>query len=96
MRAARLHPGGPRFEPGRFAALERDGRKGMRPRHFRRLRAAAARIERQLPLAGFPVTSATLAAGCGAIRTDDESCAAIAARELARYAMSARVGRVAR
>ena len=88
--ADRLFPGGPRFEPARFQALERHASGQVRSAHLARLRAAVARIERQLPVAGFPVASSTVAAGCAVLAADDEWCAAIAATQLARYAASER------
>ena len=54
------------------------------------------RIEAQLPAAGLPVASAVVAAGCAVLTADDEWCAAIAARQLARYATSEWVAREAR
>ena len=79
-------PGGPRFEPARFDALERYAQGCVASEHVERLRAAASRIEMQLPVVGLPRASATLAAGCATIAADDGWCAAIAARQLALYA----------
>jgi hypothetical protein len=93
--AARLCPGGPQFEPERFHALERYAHRRLRDEHLARLREAAAKIERQLPVAGFQRASATVAAGCAVIANDRARCAAIAARQLALYAVSARVAREA-
>ena len=84
----RACPPGPRFEPERFEALERHARGRVRSAHLARLRAAVARIEPQLPVAGLPVASAIVAAGCAVLAADDAWCAAIAARQLARYATS--------
>lgn len=94
--AARLYPRGPRFEPERFAALEEHALGRVRKAHLARLRDAAARIEAQLPGAGLPVASSVVAAGCAVLTADDEWCAAIAARQLARYATSEWVAREAR
>ena len=94
--AARLYPRGPRFEPERFAALERHARGRVRKPHLAQLRDAAGRIEAQLPAAGLPVASSIVAAGCAVLVADDEWCAAIAARQLARYATSEWVAREAR
>jgi hypothetical protein len=88
-----LHPRGPRFEPSRFAALERYARGRLGTEHLARLRDAAAKIELQLPIEGLPFASTTLAAGCAVIADDDDWSEAIAARQLARYATSARVAR---
>ena len=94
--AARLFPRGPRFEPERFAALERHARGRVREPHLARLRDAAGRIEAQLPAAGLPRASAVVAAGCAVLVADDEWCAVIATRQLARYATSNWVAREAR
>jgi hypothetical protein len=91
-----LFPRGPLFEPRRFDALERLARGCLVSEHLARVRNAAAKIEIQLPIEGLPLASATVAAGCAVIADDDDWCAAIAARQLARYAMSARVAREAR
>jgi hypothetical protein len=90
-----LFPRGPRFEPARFEALERHARGHLRSEHLARLREATARVEKQLPVERFPGASATVAAGCAAIARDDDWCAAIAARQLARYATSALIDRAA-
>ena len=89
--ADRLFPGGPRFEPERFHALEQHALGRVRSTHLERLRDAVARIERQLPVAGFPVASSIVAAGCAVLAADDEWCTALAARQLARYAASCAV-----
>jgi len=89
--AERLHPRGPRFEPERFHALEQHALGRVRSTHLERLRDAVARIERRLPVAGFPVASSTVAAGCAVLAADDEWCTALAARQLARYAASCAV-----
>jgi hypothetical protein len=94
--AARLYPGGPRFEPERFAALEEHALGRVRKAHVGQLRDAAARIEAQLPAAGLPEASSVVAAGRAVLTADDEWCAAIAARQLARYATSQWVAREAR
>jgi len=93
--ADRVLPRGLRFEPARFDALEQHARGHVRSEHLARLREAAARVERQLPVERFPCASATVAAGCAVITRDDERCAAIAAQQLARYATSALIDRVA-
>jgi hypothetical protein len=77
-----------RFDPGWFTALEQGAQARVRPRHLHRLRRAAARIEAQLPSEAFPVASASVAAGCAVIAGDDAACSEIAARQLARYAVS--------
>jgi hypothetical protein len=88
-----IFPRGPRFEPARFDALERHAFGYLRSGHLARLRRAAARVEMQLPVERFPVASSTVAAGCAVVARDDEWCAVIAARQLARYASSAVIGR---
>ena len=80
------------FEPRVFTALERSAR--VRPCHLHRVRRAVGRIEAQLPLHGLPVASATVAAGCAVVARDDAVCRSVAARQLARYAVSAVAGRV--
>ena len=92
--AGRLTPRGHRFVPEAFEAVEHHALRRLRDEQLTRLRAAVSRIEAQLPLDVFPVASAIVAAGCAVIAADDESCAAIAARQLARYAASALVARV--
>jgi len=61
--------------------------------HRDRVRHSAARFARQLPLEGLPDASAMLAAGCEAVASDDDACSAVAATQLARYALSAFVAR---
>ena len=73
--------------------VEHHARRRLRDEQLIVLRAAVSRIEAQLPLDVFPVASAIVAAGCAVIAADDESCAAIAARQLARYAASTLVAR---
>ncbi len=89
--AERLLPRGPSFEPERFLALERHARSRILPCHLSRLREAVGRIERQLPADGMPKASAIVASGCAAVGADDGVCAAMAARQLARFATSALV-----
>jgi hypothetical protein len=91
-----LFPGGPRFDPSGFDALERYARGRLGTEHLARLRDAVRKIGKQLPVEGLPLASGTVAAGCAVIAADDEWSAAIAARQLARYATSARVAREAR
>ena len=89
-------PGGPRFEPARFDALERYAQGCVTNEHIERLRDAATRIEMQLPIVGLPRASATLAAACAIIATDEGWCAAISARQLALYASDPGVAAEAR
>ncbi len=93
--ADRLAPPGRRFVPARFDAVERHARGRLCDEQLTHLRAAVSKIETQLPLHAFPVASATVAAGCAVIAVDDDWCAVIAARQLARYATSALVAREA-
>jgi len=86
-----LFPRSPEFEPARFEALEQHAHGRLEREHLARLRDAVAKIEAQLPVEGLPLASATVAAGCSVIADDDERCAAIAARQLVRYATSALV-----
>src|SRR4051794_7559243 len=67
-----LLPRGAGFEPGRLAALERSAAGLATPAHLRRVREGAGRISSQLPAARFPIASATVAAGCAAVATDDD------------------------
>ena len=98
------HRGGPRRVCSRAARVSSPSgswrSSGMRVGVFgnasRTARDAARRIEAQLPVAGFPAASATVAVGCAVVAADDEWCTAIAARQLARYAASDRVAREAR
>ena len=69
-------------------AIERWARGRTEACHLARLRDAVTRIERQAPMAGFPRASSTVVAGCAVIAADDDWCAAVAARQLARYATS--------
>ena len=85
-----------RFAPERFAAIERHAYGRIRAEHLTRLRWAVARIAAQLPAAGLPVASATVASGCALVADDDARARAVAARQLARYASSALVGACAR
>ena len=62
--AERLFPRGARFAPERFAAIEHHAYGRIRAEHLARLRRAVARIVAQLPAAGLPVASATIASGC--------------------------------
>ena len=59
--------------------------------HLARVRRVATRLAEQLPAEGLPRASATLAAGCAVVASDEEACSLIAAVQFARYAMSARV-----
>jgi hypothetical protein len=81
-------PRGAGFEPARRAALERSAAGLVTPAHLRRVRDGAGRISSQLPAAPFPIASRTVAAGCAAVATDDDFCAAVAATQLARFASS--------
>jgi hypothetical protein len=76
------------FDPGWFSALERGAHGRVRPCHLHRVRRAAERIEARLPVEGLPTASATVAAGCAAVADDDAVSREIAARQLARYALS--------
>jgi hypothetical protein len=89
--AERLFPRGTRFAPERFAAIERHGYGWIRAEHLARLRRSVARIVAQLPAAGLPVASATIASGCELVADDDGRARAVVARQLARYASSALV-----
>ncbi len=91
--ADRLFARGPRFAPERFDAVERHAHSRLRNEQLANLRAAARRIQMQLPVDGLPVASATVAAACSVIEVDDAWCTAIAAQQLARYATSALVAR---
>ena len=90
--AEQQFPRGRRFTPRRFAAIERHAYGRIRADHLTRLRWAMTRIAAQLPTAGLPVASATVAAGCALVAEDDSRARAVAARQLARYASSALVG----
>ena len=94
--AERLFPRGARFAPERFAAIERHAYGRIRAEHLARLRRAVARIVAQLPAAGLPVASATIASGCELVADDDGRARAVVARQLARYASSALVATCAR
>lgn len=72
-------------------ALAAASRTRLDDEHLRRLRGVAARLERQLPVTGFPVASAAVARGCAAVAADDDVCATVALALLARYAASALV-----
>jgi len=61
--------------------------------HLERLRGVAARFAQQLPFEGLPRASDTVASGCAAVADDDDVCAAVAAAQLTRYAMSTFVAR---
>jgi hypothetical protein len=87
--AARLHPLGRRFDPERFAAIERHARERTGVEQLTRVREAVGRIEVQLPVAAFPVASALVAAGCAVVAADESWSRLVAARQLARYASSA-------
>ena len=91
-----LFPRGKQFESVRFEALERHARRRVGSEHLARLREAAAKVGKQLPVERFPGASVTAAAGCAVIARDDEWCSAIAARQLARYATSSLSNREAR
>ena len=90
-----LFPRGRRFEPARFDALERYARGLLGSEHLARLRDAAARVGQRLPVERFPGASITVAAGCDVVARDDEWCASIAAQQLARFATSALIDRLA-
>jgi hypothetical protein len=92
LEAERLFPRGARFEPVRFAAVECHACGRIRPEHLARLRRVVARIATQLPMAGLPVASATVASGCALVAADDAHARAVVARQLARYASSALLG----
>ena len=94
--AERLFPRGARFAPERFAAIEHHAYGRIRAEHLARLRRAVDRIVAQLPAAGLPVASATIASGCEVIADDDARARAVVARQLARYASSALVATCAR
>ena len=94
--AGNAFPDGPRFDPERFDALEQYAGGCAADGERARLREAADRIERQLPVEGLPRASATVAAGCEVIATDADWCTAIAARLLALYACSPQVTEEAR
>ena len=96
MAAERLFPRGTRFTLERFAAIERHAYGRIRAEHLARLRRSVARIVAQLPAAGLPVASATIASGCELVADDDGGARAVVARQLARYASSALVGTCAR
>jgi hypothetical protein len=93
VEAAAACPGGRRFEPARFDALERHAGGRVTEAHVSRLRAAALRIAVQLPVEGLPVAGATLAAACTVISEEEGWCTAIAARHLALYASDPRIDR---
>lgn len=63
------------------------------PEHLQRLRAAAARLERQLSVTGWPGASAALTRGCATVAADDDLCASVALALLARYEESAIMAR---
>jgi hypothetical protein len=86
--AEQLFPRKARFTPERFAAIERHAYERMGAGHVIRLRRAVARIAAQLPAAGLPVASATVASGCALVTDDDFRARAVVARQLARYASS--------
>jgi hypothetical protein len=91
--AARLVGRAVGLEQGRFAALREHAFTRLGAAELIRLRGVAERFARQLPVEGLPRASATLATGCAAVASDDETCAAVAATQLARYATSAFVAR---
>lgn len=91
--AARLVGGVAGLEQRRFAALCEHAYTRVGDVELTRLRGVAGRFARQLPVEGLPRASATLVTGCAAVARDDETCAAVAATQLARYAMSAFVAR---
>ena len=88
LRAGRSVSGLDGFEPARFAVLERGARGGVRPCHMHRVRRAAERIVTELPVERSPIASSTVTRGCAVIAADDGVCREIAARQLARYAVS--------
>ena len=91
----RRFPHSPRFDPERFAAIEACAGSLVGSEHRGRVRAAVSRIDAQLPVGGHPVASRIVAAGCAAVAGDDDRCTAVAARQLARYASSARAAALA-
>jgi hypothetical protein len=88
LRAGRSVSGLDGFEPARFAVLERAALDGVRPCHLHRVRRAAERIVTELPVERLPIASSTVTRGCAVIAADDGVCGEIAARQLARYAVS--------
>ena len=56
--------------------------------HVTRVRARAARIALQLPLAELPCSSAAVRVACALVEHDDAACVAIAALALARFSLS--------
>jgi len=88
LRAGRSVSGLDGFEPARFAVLERGARGGVRPCHMHRVRRAAERIVTELPVERSPIASSIVTRGCAVIAADDGVCREIAARQLARYAVS--------
>lgn len=75
-----------RFDPAWFDAVERHAEGCVGPEHVGRLRRAGDRLADQLPVAGMPRASTTVAEGIAVISSDDGWAAAIAARLLALYA----------
>ncbi len=96
LRAERLFPRGRRFDPRRFAAIERHAYGQMAVEHESRLREATARAAAQLPVDALPTASASVAAGCALVSADAGRARAVVARLLARYASSALVAAAAR
>jgi hypothetical protein len=92
VEAEQLFPRHGSFAPARFAAIERHAYERIGAEHMTRLRRAVARIVAQLPIAPFPVASATVFSGCALSAADDVRGRAVVARQLARYASSALVG----
>ena len=82
-----------RFDADRFDAIRQLTRRCVQSEHLERVRRAVARFERKLPVEGLPHASAIVDAGCAVIATDDNSCAELAAQQLARYTSSAFVAR---
>jgi hypothetical protein len=85
-------PEGP-FDAGRFTALEQDARPLVAPCHLLRLCAALLRLETAVSFSGRPRATATVTAGCAALRGDEERAVEVAATQLARFACSRAVER---
>ena len=63
--------------------------------HIEAIRRSAGRIAAQLPAPGLPAASELVAAGCATVAADEDACAALAARQFARFASSRLVARAA-
>jgi len=94
MRAASRHRRRSRqFEPAHFEAIAAYGARVMSAEHRLRLRAAAGRIDAQLPIGGRPRATRLLRDGCEVLLRDDWWCRAIGGRLLALYTASPLVER---